>query len=81
MRHRPEPEAGCWAKIGAEPGTLELSLEQAVHGCEEKIRVPSRDPCEVCDGSGAKAGEQRSASRQACLALLWHKGARALTQP
>ncbi|WP_370211905.1 molecular chaperone DnaJ [Alloalcanivorax venustensis] len=38
--------------------TLELSLEQAVHGCEEKIRVPSWDPCEVCDGSGAKAGEQ-----------------------
>ena len=45
--------------------TLELSLEQAVHGCEEKIRVPSWDPCNVCDGSGAKPGEQQSESNLA----------------
>ena len=38
--------------------TLELSLEQAVRGCEEKIRIPSWDSCEVCHGTGAEAGEE-----------------------
>ncbi len=36
--------------------TLELDLEQAVWGCEEKIRIPTLVECETCDGSGAKKG-------------------------
>lgn len=37
--------------------TLELDLEQAVHGTQEKIKVPAWETCEICDGSGAKNGE------------------------
>lgn len=36
--------------------TLELTLEQAVWGCDEKIRIPTLVNCKKCDGSGAKAG-------------------------
>lgn len=36
--------------------TLELDLEEAVKGTEVKIRVPSLQACEPCDGSGAKKG-------------------------
>jgi len=35
---------------------LELSLEDAVHGTEVKIRVPALATCKTCDGSGAKKG-------------------------
>ncbi len=37
---------------------LELSLEEAAHGTEAKIRIPVMEPCETCHGSGAKAGTQ-----------------------
>ena len=36
--------------------TLELTLEQAVWGCDEKIRIPTLVDCKKCNGSGAKAG-------------------------
>lgn len=36
--------------------TMDLSLEEAVKGCEKTITVPTLVPCEVCDGSGAKPG-------------------------
>jgi molecular chaperone DnaJ len=35
---------------------LELSLEEAVKGCDKKIKVPSLVGCNTCDGSGAKRG-------------------------
>src|SRR5713226_7578371 len=35
---------------------LELSLEEAVRGTEVRIRVPALETCDVCHGSGAKAG-------------------------
>jgi molecular chaperone DnaJ len=35
---------------------LEISLEQAAHGFDTSIRVPSWDSCETCHGSGAKPG-------------------------
>lgn len=35
---------------------LEITLEQAAHGFDTTIRVPSWDSCETCDGSGAKPG-------------------------
>ena len=35
---------------------MEITLEQAAHGFETQIRVPSWDSCEVCHGSGAKPG-------------------------
>jgi molecular chaperone DnaJ len=35
---------------------LEISLEQAAHGFDTTIRVPSWDSCETCHGSGAKPG-------------------------
>ena len=37
---------------------LEISLEQAAHGFETKIRIPTLAACETCKGSGAKAGTQ-----------------------
>src|SRR5687768_8244167 len=37
---------------------LELTLEQAAHGFETKIRIPAMNPCESCHGSGAKPGTQ-----------------------
>jgi molecular chaperone DnaJ len=40
---------------------LEISLEQAAHGFDTTIRVPSWDGCEVCHGSGAKPGTSPTA--------------------
>jgi molecular chaperone DnaJ len=37
---------------------LEISLEQAAHGFETKIRIPTLSNCETCAGSGAKPGTQ-----------------------
>jgi len=36
--------------------SMEITLEQAAHGYETQIRVPSWSSCEVCAGSGAKPG-------------------------
>ncbi|MFT0533409.1 molecular chaperone DnaJ [Castellaniella hirudinis] len=35
---------------------LEISLEQAANGFDTEIRIPSWETCDVCHGSGAKAG-------------------------
>jgi molecular chaperone DnaJ len=35
---------------------LEITLEQAAHGFETKIRIPSVSGCEPCGGNGAKPG-------------------------
>jgi molecular chaperone DnaJ len=35
---------------------MEISLEEAAHGKESQIRIPSWDTCETCHGSGAKPG-------------------------
>ncbi len=35
---------------------LEITLEQAAHGFETKIRIPSAATCESCGGTGAKPG-------------------------
>ena len=35
---------------------LEITLEQAYKGAEVEIAIPTLMTCEVCDGSGAKAG-------------------------
>ncbi|HVL59615.1 MAG TPA: molecular chaperone DnaJ [Burkholderiaceae bacterium] len=35
---------------------MDITLEQAAEGFETEIRVPSWETCEVCHGSGAKAG-------------------------
>ncbi len=37
---------------------LEISLEDAARGSETKIRIPTMDECESCDGSGAKKGTE-----------------------
>ncbi|HUQ73520.1 MAG TPA: molecular chaperone DnaJ [Burkholderiales bacterium] len=37
---------------------LEITLEQAAHGFETKIRIPGMSGCETCKGTGAKAGSQ-----------------------
>ncbi|RKZ96828.1 MAG: molecular chaperone DnaJ [Gammaproteobacteria bacterium] len=37
---------------------LDLSLEDAVAGTTEKIRIPVNVDCKTCDGSGAKKGTQ-----------------------
>ncbi|MDR0674410.1 MAG: molecular chaperone DnaJ [Zoogloeaceae bacterium] len=37
---------------------LEISLEQAAKGTETKIRIPTMEACEVCNGSGAKPGSK-----------------------
>ena len=37
---------------------MELTLEEAVRGVTKEIKVPTLVGCDVCDGSGAKAGTQ-----------------------
>jgi len=37
---------------------LELTLEEAVFGTTVDIRVPSKQTCETCDGTGAKDGSK-----------------------
>ena len=37
---------------------LEISLEDAARGAETKIRIPTMEKCEPCNGSGAKPGTQ-----------------------
>ena len=36
--------------------SLDLSLEQAVHGDQVKIQIPTWSSCQACDGSGAAKG-------------------------
>ncbi len=35
---------------------MEITLEEAAHGKETQIRIPSWDTCDTCHGSGAKPG-------------------------
>jgi molecular chaperone DnaJ len=35
---------------------MEISLEEAAHGKESQIRIPSWDTCDTCHGTGAKPG-------------------------
>ena len=35
---------------------MEITLEEAAHGKETQIRIPSWETCETCHGSGAKPG-------------------------
>ena len=35
---------------------MEITLEEAAHGKDAQIRIPSWDNCETCKGSGAKPG-------------------------
>ncbi len=35
---------------------MEISLEEAAHGKDTQIRIPSWDDCETCKGTGAKPG-------------------------
>ncbi|HJV11907.1 MAG TPA: molecular chaperone DnaJ [Burkholderiales bacterium] len=37
---------------------LELTLEQAAHGFDTKIRIPAAAICDTCKGSGARPGTQ-----------------------
>jgi molecular chaperone DnaJ len=37
---------------------IELSLEDAVRGVSKEIRIPSLQECDLCHGSGAKAGSK-----------------------
>jgi molecular chaperone DnaJ len=39
---------------------LEITLEQAAHGFETRIRIPGTSTCETCKSSGAKPGTQPS---------------------
>jgi molecular chaperone DnaJ len=35
---------------------MEITLEEAVHGTQKEIKIPTLVACDACDGSGAKAG-------------------------
>lgn len=37
---------------------MEISLEEAAHGKEAQIRIPTWDACDTCHGTGAKPGTQ-----------------------
>jgi len=37
---------------------LEITLENAAHGMETRIRIPAAAVCETCKGTGARAGTQ-----------------------
>ena len=56
-RWRPRGRGGPQVYRGADLRyNLEITLEQAAHGFDTTIRVPSWDSCETCHGSGAKPG-------------------------
>ena len=38
---------------------MEITLEEAAHGKESQIRIPSWEACETCSGSRRQAGHQR----------------------
>ena len=38
---------------------VELTFAEAVHGATKEIEVHRQEPCDVCNGSGAKAGTSR----------------------
>lgn len=35
---------------------MEITFDEAAHGCEKEITVTKKDRCEVCKGSGAESG-------------------------
>jgi molecular chaperone DnaJ len=37
---------------------MEISFEEAAHGCEKEVTVTKPERCDVCDGSGAEAGSR-----------------------
>jgi molecular chaperone DnaJ len=37
---------------------MEITFNEAVHGCEKEITVTKPERCDVCDGSGAEAGSR-----------------------
>lgn len=37
---------------------LQISLEEAAHGCDKEIQVTKLDPCETCHGSGGEPGSR-----------------------
>ena len=37
---------------------MEITLEEAAHGKEAQIRIPSYEACDICHGNGAKPGTQ-----------------------
>ena len=37
---------------------MDITLEEAAHGKNAQIKIPSWDACDTCDGSGAKPGTQ-----------------------
>lgn len=38
---------------------LDLGFAEAVHGATKELEIQRQEPCETCDGSGAKPGTQR----------------------
>lgn len=37
---------------------MEITFEEAAHGCEKEITVSKPERCDVCDGTGAEAGSR-----------------------
>lgn len=38
---------------------MEITFEEAAHGCEKEISISKLEPCETCQGSGAEAGSRQ----------------------
>ena len=54
------PRGGRRQRRGADLQVhLELSFAEAVHGVSREIEIERQEPCETCDGSGAKPGTKR----------------------
>jgi len=54
------PRGGRRQRRGADLQVhLELSFAEAVHGVTREIDIARNEPCETCDGSGAKPGTKR----------------------
>ena len=55
-------------RSGPRPGAdlaynLEISLEEAVHGVEKQLRVPTHSHCKTCSGTGAKPGTSKNSCK------------------
>ncbi len=59
QQQRGRPGSGRQAFRGSDLSyAMEVTLEEAARGKEAQIRIPSWEACDVCHGSGAKAGTQ-----------------------
>ncbi|MFW5838147.1 MAG: molecular chaperone DnaJ [Desulfovibrionaceae bacterium] len=58
-RGGPRPQAGADLRY-----TLSVTFREAAKGVERELKIPAMEPCETCEGSGARPGTSAETCRQ-----------------